>query len=203
MQFITLGIVLGFSSGITPGPLLALVLSEALRHGPAAGMKMAVAPLASDLPIVLLMFWATASLSHITPLLGILSILGGGLLLFLGIRNFRIRGLTLAGCNHAPRSFSKGVVVNILNPHPYLFWFTVGAPIANRAMARHWIWLPVFLGCFYFAFVAIKFFLAILAGRSRKLIGDTAYKYTMWFLGAALCFLALFFFRDGLRLITG
>lgn len=202
MQFITLGLVLGFSAGITPGPLLALVLAESLRHGPLAGMKMAVAPVASDLPIVLLIFWATAHISHITPLLGILSLLGGGMLLFLGLQNFRVRGLTLDGYDSAPHSFSKGVAVNILNPHPYLFWFTVGAPIANRAMTLHWGWLPVFLGCFYFAFVAIKFILAVLAGRSRRRIGDTAYRYTMWFIGAALCLLALLFFREGLNLLV-
>lgn len=203
MEFITLGVLLGLSAGITPGPLLALVLSESLQHGTAAGMKVAASPVVSDLPIVLLMLYVTTSLSHLTSLLGILSILGGGLLLFLGTRNFRIRGLALDAGISTPRPFSKGIVVNALNPHPYLFWFTVGAPVANRAMAQHYGWLLGFLGCFYGAFVAIKFVLAILAGRSRRLIGDTAYRYTMWFLGAMLCLLALVFFRNGLKLIIG
>ncbi len=201
MEFITLGVILGLSSGITPGPLLALVLSESLQHGAAAGMKVAVSPIVSDIPIILVMLFATANLSHMNPLLGILSILGGGLLLFLGTRNFRIRPLPLATSTGTPRPFSKGILVNALNPNPYLFWFTVGAPIASRAMSLRYGWFLAFLGCFYGAFVAVKFTVAILAGRSRRLIGGTVYKYTMWFLGAVLCLLALVFFRNGLTLI--
>jgi hypothetical protein len=80
---------------------------------------------------------------------------------------------------------------------------TVGAPIANRALAHHPVHLVGFLVCFYASFVAAKVVLAILVGRSRKLFNDTIYRYTMWLMGAALCLLALFFFRDGLRLIAG
>jgi len=203
MLFITLGVFLGLSAGITPGPLLALVFSESLRHGTMAGMKVAVAPVFSDLPIVLLAFYVLTSLSHLDPLLGGVSILGGGLLLFLGIQNFRIRGLTLGLSDDVSRPFAKGIVVNALNPHPYLFWLTIGAPIADRAMSQHWIHLLAFLGCFYVSFVAAKVILAVLVGRSRKLFSDTLYKYAMWLLGGALCLLALFFFRDGIRLITG
>jgi hypothetical protein len=53
------------------------------------------------------------------------------------------------------------------------------------------------------SFVTAKIILAVLVGRARKLFSDTLYKYAMWLLGGALCLLALFFFRDGIRLITG
>lgn len=200
MQFITLGVLLGLSAGITPGPLLALVFSESLRYGTSAGIKVAVAPVISDIPIVLLALYALTGLSHLNPLMGIISIVGGGLLLFLGIQNFRIRKLVLSPSDNA-RPFTKGIMVNALNPHPYLFWMTVGASIANRALARHWIWLTVFLGCFYASFTAAKVVLAVLVGRSRKRISDTLYRYVMWFLGGALCLLAVVFLKDGLDLI--
>lgn len=203
MQFITLGLLLGLSAGITPGPLLALVFSESLRHGTAAGMKVAVAPVFSDIPIVLLALYVLTRLSHLDPLLGGISILGGGLLLFLGIQNFRIRGVTLGPSDDTPRPFTKGIVVNALNPHPYLFWMTVGASIANRTISLHWVYLLAFLGCFYASFVAAKVILAVLVGRSRRFFSDALYKYAMWLLGGALCLLALFFFRDGIRLIAG
>lgn len=203
MQFITLGIFLGLSAGITPGPLLALVFSESLRYGTSAGVKVAVAPVLSDIPIVLLTLYVLASLSHLEPLLGVISMLGGGLLAFLGYQNFRIRRLELSPSDDVPRPFTKGIAANILNPHPYLFWITVGAPISNRAMERHWVFLLAFLGCFYGAFVAAKVALAILVGRSRKLVSDTFYRWAMWLTGGALCLLALFFFRDGIGLITG
>jgi threonine/homoserine/homoserine lactone efflux protein len=203
MQFISLGVLLGLSAGITPGPLLALVFSESLQHGTSAGIKVAVAPIISDTPIFLLALYVLGRLSHINPLLGAISILGGGLLLILGIQNFKVRGVALNPTNHAPRPFIKGIMANALNPHPYLFWMTVGASIAHRALERHPIHLAAFLGCFYASFVAAKIVLAVLVGRSRKLLNDTTYRYIMWIMGAALCLLSLFFFRDGLRLIAG
>jgi threonine/homoserine/homoserine lactone efflux protein len=203
MQFVSLGVLLGLSAGITPGPLLALVFSESLRHGTSAGIKVAVAPVISDTPIFLMALYILTSLSHLNPLLGAISILGGGLLLFLGFQNFKIRGLAIGTSDDTPRSFTKGIVVNALNPHPYLFWMTVGAPIANRALAHHPVHLLGFLVSFYASFVAAKVVLAILVGRSRKRFSDRLYKYAMWLMGGALCLLALFFFRDGIRLIIG
>jgi threonine/homoserine/homoserine lactone efflux protein len=162
-----------------------------------------VAPVISDTPIFLLALYVLTSLSHLNPLLGGISMAGGVLLVFLGIQNFKIRGLVLGTSDGTPRPFTKGIVVNALNPHPYLFWMTVGAPIANRAIARHPAHLLGFLVCFYASFVAAKVVLAVLVGRSRKRFSDRLYKYAMWLMGGALCLLALFFFRDGVRLIFG
>lgn len=49
MYFLSVGAVLGLSSGLSPGPLLALVISETLRHGVKAGVKVALAPIITDL----------------------------------------------------------------------------------------------------------------------------------------------------------
>jgi threonine/homoserine/homoserine lactone efflux protein len=203
VEFIVIGTVLGLTSGITPGPLLALVLSESLQHGAKAGMKVAVAPILSDIPIIILTLYVLASLSDYHVVLGIISFLGGIFLLFLGIGNFRAKKLVLKHRDAPSRSFSKGVVVNALNPHPYLFWFTIGAPIANKAMGQHPLSLPAFLGCFYASFAGAKIVLATLTGRFRLLISNTSYRYVMRFLGLVLCVLAVIFFRDGLRLLHG
>lgn len=52
-RFLLTGVLLGLSSGLAPGPLLALVASETLRHGVRAGVRVALAPLITDLPIIL------------------------------------------------------------------------------------------------------------------------------------------------------
>ena len=46
------GVVFGLAAGLMPGPLLALVIQQTLRHGPGEGIKVAAAPLLTDLPIV-------------------------------------------------------------------------------------------------------------------------------------------------------
>ena len=53
LPFLFAGLVLGLSGGLVPGPLLTLVASETLRHGAAAGIRVALAPLLTDAPIIL------------------------------------------------------------------------------------------------------------------------------------------------------
>ena len=44
------GAFLGLSCGLAPGPLLALLLAQTLRHGPREGCKIALTPLVSLSP---------------------------------------------------------------------------------------------------------------------------------------------------------
>ena len=46
------GILLGVSAGVSPGPLFALVIAETLHHGTKAGLRVALVPLVTDMPIV-------------------------------------------------------------------------------------------------------------------------------------------------------
>ena len=47
------GILLGLSCGLVPGPLLALVLMQTMQHGAREGCKVALVPLITDAPIIL------------------------------------------------------------------------------------------------------------------------------------------------------
>ncbi len=47
------GVVFGLSGGLSPGPLLTLVVSETLKHGIKEGVKVSIAPLITDPPIVI------------------------------------------------------------------------------------------------------------------------------------------------------
>ena len=80
LSFIIPGIIFGLSSGMSPGPLLTLVISETLKHGIKEGVKIAIAPLLSDLPIVLVTITLLSYLSDIRPVIGVISLMGGAFL---------------------------------------------------------------------------------------------------------------------------
>jgi len=71
------GLLLGLYAGLSPGPLMALVLAQTLRHGPREGCKVALVPLLTDLPIILVAVALASKLSELQPLLGVLSVAGG------------------------------------------------------------------------------------------------------------------------------
>ena len=199
--FLFIGIILGLSAGFSPGPLLALVISETLQYGVRSGIKVALSPILTDLPIILITFLALSELAHLQPLLGLISLGGGVFLVLLARQNFRPVAALPADLQTRPKSLSKGVLTNALSPHPYLFWFSVGAPTLNRAITGGWPGGVGFLLGFYSCLVGAKILLAILAGRSRAFLSGPVYRIIMRVLGLLLILLAVILFRDGLRLL--
>ncbi len=82
------GAFLGVSCGLAPGPLLALVLTQTLRHGPREGCKIALSPLVTDAPIIIVTLVLAAKLAQLRPLLGMVSVAGGAFILYLAWETF-------------------------------------------------------------------------------------------------------------------
>lgn len=201
LHFLTIGTVLGISAGFAPGPLLTLVISETLQHDIKAGIKVALAPIITDLPIIILTLFIMSKLAGFHALLGIISMAGGLFILSMGYRGILTKGVVINLQGMKPKSFSKGVLANALSPHPYLFWCSVGAPTMTKAMGQGISAPLAFIGSFYLFLVGSKIVLAILIGKSKSLLSGNAYIFTMRFLGVVLCLLAFVLFRDGLELL--
>lgn len=200
--FLCAGIVLGLSAGFSPGPLMALVLSQTLRHGVREGIKVALSPLITDLPVILLSLLVLSQLADFRPVIGVISIVGGLFVLKLAWEGMRATGLSLAAAEDAvPQSLVKGVLVNFLSPHPYIFWLTVGAPTIMKARSDGPFTAVMFVAGFLGCLVGAKIFLALLAGRSRRLLNDRTYGRIMRLLGVFLLVFSFMLLRDGFRLL--
>ena len=194
----TIGFLMGAPSGITPGPMLILIISETLRHGIRAGAKVATIPLLTDLPVVLSSGFLFTQISEMNFLLGIISLVGFVFLFYLGSKNMRIANLEISDYT-PPRLLLKEIIIaNLLNPNPYLFWFTVGAPLMVRSFQQTLSLGAVFLFSFYLGLVGIKILLAIVAEKSRSFLQGIWYRRIMQFLGFALIVISFFLLRDGL-----
>lgn len=197
-----MGALLGLSAGFSPGPLLALVVSETISHDVKSGIQVALAPLITDVPIVAVTFFILLKLSGFHTILGIISLAGGCLVFFMGYQNIRSNGIALAAGDQRPKSLMKGVAANVLSPHPYLFWLSVGGPTMVKALNVSVAAPVAFLAGFYGMLVGAKILVALLAGRSKLLVSGKAYLYITRFLGVALCALALGLLYDGVRLLA-
>jgi len=201
LHYLFIGTLLGLSAGLAPGPLLTLVISETLQHDIKAGVKVALAPLLTDLPIIMLTLFVLAGLSDFDWVLGIISLLGSFFVLYMGYKNIKAKGMALAVSKGTPKSLFKGILTNVLSPHPYLFWFSVGAPTMTKAMGLNMVYALAFIVSFYVLMVGTKAGLAVIVGRSKSFLSDSLYIYTLRGLGVALCGFAVFLFYDGLKLL--
>lgn len=201
MEFLLIGLLLGLSAGISPGPLLTLVIAETLRYGLGAGIRVAITPIITDLPIILLTLLILSRLANYEWLLGVISLVGGIVLLIMGYDCLMARGVVPGGEAARANSLIKGILANLLNPHPYLFWFGVGAPLMTQALRQNTAALIGFIVGFYLLLVGSKVILAVMVARSAAFISGRIYLHVMRFLGAMLGFLAVFLFYDGLKLL--
>jgi threonine/homoserine/homoserine lactone efflux protein len=98
-----------------------------------------------------------------------------------------------------PRSWRKGITTNLLNPHPWVFWLTVGAAMLAKTTAQGWQFALAFLLGFYLLLVGSKVLVALLAGRSRDLLAGRTYRVVVHGLGMLLALFAILLFREGLK----
>lgn len=202
LEFLATGVVLGLAAGFAPGPLLALILAQSIRFGTREGLKVAAAPLITDLPIVVLATALVAAAAATTGgILGAISLAGAVFVAYLGIDSIRTSGVHVGQPDETPRSWARGALVNALSPHPYLFWITVGAPTLIRAWEAGPFAAVAFLAGFYACLVGAKMLLAVVAGRSGGWIRGGAYRAVMSVLGALLLVFAVRLAAEGLRLL--
>lgn len=173
------GISLGFSAGIGPGPLTTLVISTTLARGFGAGLLVALAPLLTDAPIILLTLVVISALP--AAVVTGLAVAGGLYLLFLGGKTAQTaRTAVLATGSAAPQQrradLGRGALVNMLNPAPWLFWLSVGGPILTEAWQGPKLAALGFLVGFYALLVGCKIGLAWVVASGRRFLTDVWYR---------------------------
>ena len=163
VQLIGLALVLGAISAISPGPLLALVVSSTLHRGFLAGLRIAVAPLLTDAPILGIGLLTLHALP--AAALGGIGLAGGLFLVGLGIQQaLKARQAVLPSlampAAAGEHELLRGVVVNLFNPGPWLLLLTVMAPL----LAFTWPHSPAsavgFVLAFYLLLIGGKISLA-------------------------------------------
>jgi threonine/homoserine/homoserine lactone efflux protein len=205
IEYLAAAVVFGLSGGLSPGPLLTLVVSEALARGRNAGLAVSMSPLITDGPAIAAAVLLLGRIENSQAALGIVSIAGGVLLTSYGLAGIRAATVEIEESQverSAWASLGKGVSVNFLNPNPYLFWLTIGTPILLEAHSLSWFASIGFLATFYLCLVGSKCVLAVLVARSRTFLRGRAFVLANRVLAIALLVYAVFFLRDGLLRLT-
>jgi threonine/homoserine/homoserine lactone efflux protein len=158
---------------------MTLVVTSSLARGFGAGLRVAMAPLLTDIPIVLLSLLLFNTLPPVFELA--LTLFGGFFVVYLGVETVRAgrhASLALAGATAtaAGADVVRGMAVNAVSPHPWLFWITVGSPALTRAwQIAPWQALAFLLG-FFSLLVGGKIAVAFAVAGGRRFLSDPWYR---------------------------
>jgi threonine/homoserine/homoserine lactone efflux protein len=181
-EFFFSALSFGLASGIKPGPLGVVVIQQTLSRGLPAGVRASLAPLITDGPIIIAAL-LLSQFKSIDLLAATMSLVGGLYLLWLAARMFRVLDISLSGKLRSQGSLTTAVMVNLLNPGPYPFWFTVGGSYIIRGTA---VESAVFVVTAIGALIASKVAVAVLASRFLPALESRGYLLAMKFLAATL-----------------
>lgn len=161
------GAALALPATLQPGPLQALLASQALKHGARRTLPAAFAPLFTDGPIITLVLLVLTQMP--AAVLRGMRITGGLFLLYLAagvLQALRRPPPTAEASQIAGReSFWKAVAMNFLNPNAYLFWGLAAGPILLDAWREAPALGVAFVTGFYVTFVAgLAGFILIVGG---------------------------------------
>jgi threonine/homoserine/homoserine lactone efflux protein len=138
--------------------MFAVTLAKSYKS-PWAGAQIALGHAVIEVPLILLIYFGFARFFEEPALQLVLSIVGGGMIVWLGVAMFRARTAVVRQGKELPYSaFSVGILTSGLNPFFILWWATVGSLLIMKFLdfgvgglivfiIAHWltdlIWLSI------------------------------------------------------------
>ncbi len=181
MDALVLGLTIGLAAGVSPGPLLLLVIIQTLRSGWRAGALTAVAPLITDVVVIVGALFVLSRLPE--WVLDALGVFGGAYVIWLAIETWRSVDSALVVGDQTPGAqtgaLRRAVLVNLLSPHPWITWATVMGPLVVEAATSGAGMGALLVVGFYVTLVGSKLLVALLVARGRHFVVGRGYRVLM------------------------
>lgn len=171
LPYLIFGITYAFAATIQPGPFQAFIITKTLENGWRRTLPAAFAPVLSDGPIIVLVLLI---LNNLPPwLLKFLQIGGGLLLLYLAYSSFKsflnFDKLKKPEESKTYSTLFKAVLVNVLNPAPYIGWSLIMGPLFIKGYREAAINGIALIAGFYITIVLSQAGIILLFGLAKNL----------------------------------
>ncbi|UCG55478.1 MAG: LysE family transporter [Dehalococcoidia bacterium] len=125
-------VVISLTGVMMPGPMFAVALAKSFRS-PWAGVWVSLGHAVVEVPIILLIYFGFAHFFDNGIVQLMLSILGGGMVIWLGIGMFLARAKVVTQGKDLPyNAFTAGIITSGFNPFFILWWATLGSLLVMK-----------------------------------------------------------------------
>ncbi len=125
-------VVISLSGVMMPGPVTAVTVAKSYRT-PWAGTQIAIGHAIIEVPLILWIYLGFGQFFDNITVRLVLSVLGSGILIWLGVSMFRVRAEVVHSGKDLPYSaVTAGILTSALNPFFLLWWATVGSMLVMK-----------------------------------------------------------------------
>lgn len=169
INYFIFSISYAFACVVQPGPFQAFLFSQSITNGWRKTIPLVFAPLISDLPVIVLVLFVLTNVPH--QVLGILQGIGGIYLLFLAYMAYkalRISNPEVMQTISPQQNVLKAVMINLLNPNPYLGWSLVMGPMLIKGWNEDPANGIILLAGFYSSMIIYSIGMVVLFAAARN-----------------------------------
>ena len=199
LVYLVFGITYAFAAAIQPGPFQTFIISKTLENGWKRTLPAAFAPVLSDGPIILLVLFILTNIPQ--EMIRFLQIGGGLLLLYLAYSSFKsflnFDKIKKPQENKTDNTLLKAVLVNAINPSPYLGWSLIMGPLFIKGYNEVPAYGLALIVGFYTTMILCQIGIIILFGLARNL-GPKVTRITLSIASAGLAAFGIYMLWQGI-----
>ncbi|MBA7624735.1 hypothetical protein ES703_32147 [subsurface metagenome] len=195
-------VVISFSGVMMPGPMFAVTLAKSYRS-PWAGTQIALGHAVIEVPLILLIYFGFAQFFQDNIVRLVLSVLGSGMIIWLGISMFRARvEVTQKGKDLPYNSFTAGIITSVQNPFFLLWWATIGGMLIMRILEFGTPGLIVFVIVHWLCDLVWLSLVSTVIYRTHSLWGQKLQEWLFIACSLLLVGFGLWFLISGIQLVV-
>jgi len=169
-QYLIIGITYAFAAVVQPGPFQVFLLNQVLSKGWKRTLPAAFGPLISDIPVIIITLFLLNNFPH--KIIPLIQAAGGFFLLWLAYNSYKTwmnYSSDIIDLHSGQTTLMKAVIVNLLNPNPYVGWSLILGPL----FLKGWNQTPangiILVASFYITLVSGMIATIVIFGTTGKL----------------------------------
>jgi len=182
-------IVTSLSGVMMPGPMFTVTLAKSLKS-PWAGVMVSLGHAVVEVPLILLVYFGLVDFFQNDIVKLVLSVLGGGMILWMGFDLFRARRkIAREGRDTSYNAFVAGILMSALNPFFLVWWVTVGSLLLVTFVDAVGTWgLPFFILVHWLCDLVWLSIVSLVIYRTHSFWGEKVQEWVFIVLSLALLY---------------
>ena len=194
--------LVSFSGALMPGPVMTVTIAQAMHRGHLAGPLVSLGHGIVEGSLVVLLAFGLGQLFQLPLVAGLIGLLGGLLLFYMGVGMIRAPAPALLTASEGGRAggagpMAAGMLASVANPYWVLWWATIGADFLRRAYPHGALVIAAFFLVHFSVDLGWNSAVGSAVAAGRKLLTPRIYKGIMAACGVFLLGLGIYFLVSG------